>query len=1200
MLSKIAAFEIRYQLRSRLFLVSFLLFFFMALGLTHIFKMSFSGASLNINSPHNILMIVSFLNLTGLFVFTAFAANLVIRDGETRFAPILFSTPITKLDYLGGRFSGALLVILLIMLSVPLGIFAGLWMPSVDQQKLGPFVTSHYLFAYFLISFPTILALTAGLFCVATLTRSMMWAHVVSMALLVVYFISVMQFRDPTLRTLTGLIDPFGIGAANQVTQYWTVLERNTMLPPLTGVLLYNRLICLGVALLSLVITYTFFKFEAKNNEPNADNNSIPPVYNKSPPLIPKSFVIFTTNKSAVWQQFLARIRSDLDFVFNDSAYSVLLIICATLTVAVLKKTIAVGGTSYFPVTRNVVENVEISFVLIMAAIATYYAGELVWRDRENRMHELIDATMISDWALIAPKVATVILVLIIPLFLTVLIAILFQLFHGYTGINFSDYFFWFMVPWFIDSVLLAVLAVAVQSLVSQKFFGWLLMVIYLVNGSVLEYFGLEHLLYQFGIIPSAALSDMNGMGRFWIRRSWLELYWLAFTAMLFIATCLLWRRGAETRFHSRIVGLRKKLTGSVRIIFFTTAILWVCSGAFIFYNTNILNEYRTESEQELLQADYEKALLAFETIPQPRITDVKLEIEIFPKETRVIANGQYLIENKSGEIQPHIHMRWRSPLKMQTLNIEGATLVQDYKKFDYRIYQFTQPLQPGEKRQIHFSTLLEERGFPNGATLKTIVDNGTFLESATITPSIGMDRKGLLSDPTKRRKSGLRSDLGIAELDDPLASSNNYLRSDSDWINATISVTTDADQTPIAPGYTVSDNTLGNRRTIVNRTESPIMHFFSIQSARYAEKHDVWKDKKGNAIDLVVYYHPPHDHNVSRMLEVMKISLDQFSEKFSPYQFRQARIIEFPDYAGYAQSFANTVPYSEGIGFIQNFDPAKDDEKIDLVTEVTAHEISHQWWAHQIIGANKQGMTMLSESFAEYSSMLVMEKLYGKEHTRKFLKSALDVYLSARGKEKNQEQPLARVENQQYIHYQKGALVMYWLKEVVGEATVNRALRKLLAEFAFKSAPYPSTTDFLRLLRVEAGPQHEQLITDLFEKITLYDMKATDAKAKKLSDGKYAVSFVVEGKKLYAAGDGKETESTLDESFDVGAFTAEPGKKGYTRDSVLLMERRQMKSGKQTITLVVNTLPKLVGIDPYNKRIDRNSDDNFATVTLE
>jgi ABC-2 type transport system permease protein len=215
----------------------------------------------------------------------------------------------------------------------------------------------------------------------------------------------------------------------------------------------------------------------------------------------------------------------------------------------------------------------------------------------------------------------------------------------------------------------------------------------------------------------------------------------------------------------------------------------------------------------------------------------------------------------------------------------------------------------------------------------------------------------------------------------------------------------------------------------------------------------------------------------------------------------------------------------------------------------------------------------------------------------RKFLKYELDSYLRNRGGEVVEELPLVRVENQGYIHYRKGTLIMYWLKEMVGQDAVDRALRRLIAQYAFKPAPYPSSSEFVKILREEAGPQHDALITDLFEKITLYDMKAKDATWKKRADGKFDVTFTVDGKKLYADGKGKETESPLSETFELGVFTAQPGKKGFSKDSVLALERRTIAAGEQKVSFVVDKEPKWVGVDPYNKRIDRNSDDNLTTA---
>ena len=240
-----------------------------------------------------------------------------------------------------------------------------------------------------------------------------------------------------------------------------------------------------------------------------------------------------------------------------------------------------------------------------------------------------------------------------------------------------------------------------------------------------------------------------------------------------------------------------------------------------------------------------------------------------------------------------------------------------------------------------------------------------------------------------------------------------------------------------------------------------------------------------------------------------MKASLDYFTAHFSPFQFRQVRILEFPDYASFAQSFANTIPYSEGIGFVADY---RDAEKIDMVTYITAHEVGHQWWGHQVISADQQGGTFIVESLAQYSALMVMEQMYGPEQIRRFLKYELDRYLRSRGGEVLEELPLVRVENQPYIHYQKGGLALYLLKDQIGADKVNEALRGLIAEFAFKPAPYANPTDLIKRFRAVAGPEHQQLITDLFEKITLYDVKVTDAKAKRRTDGRWDVTLEVEG----------------------------------------------------------------------------------------
>jgi aminopeptidase N len=331
-------------------------------------------------------------------------------------------------------------------------------------------------------------------------------------------------------------------------------------------------------------------------------------------------------------------------------------------------------------------------------------------------------------------------------------------------------------------------------------------------------------------------------------------------------------------------------------------------------------------------------------------------------------------------------------------------------------------------------------------------------------------------------------------------------------------------------------------------------------------------------------------------MIEGVQMSLAYYEQHFTPYQHHQVRIIEFPGYQSFAQSFANTIPYSESIGFIADL---RDPDDIDYVFYVTAHEVAHQWWAHQVIGANVQGATMLSESLAQYSALMVMEQEYGRAHMRRFLKYELDRYLSGRGGESLEELPLYRVENQQYIHYRKGSLVFYRLREEIGEQALNRALHKFLLAKAFQQPPYTTSAELLQFIRAEARPEQQALITDLFEKITFYDNRVEAATARKRADGRYDVTLQLHAAKHYVDGKGKERDGALDDWIEVGVFSKGPS--GKERDEkVLYLQRLHVTTAAPTITVTVERLPSEAGFDPYNKLIDRVSDDNRKQVTLQ
>jgi len=1184
MFAGIAWFELRYQLKNPVFWVSALVFFLLVFGSVTVEQIQIGGGgNVHKNSPFALTQTMLVMSLFFMFVSTAFVAGAIVRDDDTGFGPIVRSTRMTKAAYLFGRFTGAFLAGALVLTAVPLGEFAGSLMPWVDPETLGPNRLRDYAFAYFCIGLPGAFLTSALFFALTTATRSMMAAYVGTVVLFMADFAaSAALGRKPEFRAIYAWAEPFGLGAVRYLTQYWTPAEQNTLIPPLTGPLLWGRVLWFGVALAALGLAYAIYRFEARGSRRRGiDAVEVPPARAAGPLPAPR-------HAAARWPQFLARLRLEMTLVFRSPAYAVLLALGMLNAGAGVWFAAETFGTQILPVTRVMVNTLSGAFGLFAVIVSIYYGGELVWRERDQRTNEIIDSTPMPDWAFILPKIIAIAAVLVSTLAISVLAALLVQTIKGYHHYELGKYLWWYIVPNAADFTLIAILSVFVQSLVPAKPIGWGIMLLYLVATITFQNLGFDHDLYSYGLSPTVPLSDMNGSGRFWEGALAFRLYWGAFAVLLMVFAFATWRRGTETRLKPRLARLPGRLKGPAGVVAGLALASFVGLGAWIFHNTNQLEEYRNRTTNRDWQADYEKTLLPYEKVAQPAVAAVRFDIALFPHDRRAVTTGSYTLVNRTAAPIADIHVRSDRDVQLTRVSLAGSHEAQRWPRFNYRILHLSVPMQPGETRKLDFTAERRQRGFRNSGDDLRIVDNGTFLNNSEFAPMIGMNRDGLLTDRAVRRQHGLPADLRMPRLGDEKARAYNYVH--ADWTTSDITVTTDADQTPIAPGAEVSDVVAGARRTVRFVSTRPILNFFSVQSARYAEKH-----VKHAGIDLGVYYDRQHPANIDRILRAMGHALDYYQANFAPYQFPYVRVIEFPDYAQFAQGFAGTIPYSEGLGFIADF---RDAEKIDYATYVTAHEVGHQWWAHQLVGADMQGTTLLSETLAQYSALMVMEHLYGRDAMRRFLKFELDNYLRSRGSERVEELPLVRVEaNQGYIHYRKGSLVMYLLKERMGEAAVNRALRTVLDRYRFKGAPYAMSTELVAALRAEAAPDVQPLITDLLERITIWDLKASDAAVTKRSDGRFDVAFTVTARKLYADGTGKETETPLAEPIDIGLFTAEPGRKAFDAKAVVLFKRVPVVSGRQVLRFVTERAPTWVGVDPYNTHIDRNSDDNLVAV---
>jgi hypothetical protein len=351
--------------------------------------------------------------------------------------------------------------------------------------------------------------------------------------------------------------------------------------------------------------------------------------------------------------------------------------------------------------------------------------------------------------------------------------------------------------------------------------------------------------------------------------------------------------------------------------------------------------------------------------------------------------------------------------------------------------------------------------------------------------------------------------------------------------------------------------------------------------SARYQVKKDRWED-----VGIEIFYHPGHEYNIDMMIKGVKKSLDYFTANFSPYQYKTIKIVEFPRYALYAEAFPNLIPFSEGYGFIAKFH----DTKVEYVFRVTAHEVGHQWWAHQVIGAYVEGQFILTETMAQYSALMVIKKEYAPEKIDDYIKLKMDEYLRGRAREREEEVPLIRSNlDVPYINYEKSIVIMNALQDYIGENNLNRALQKFIQKYAFDEPPYVTAKEFLGYIKEATPDDLLYIITDMFETITLYENRALRATYRELENGRYRVDLQFEAQKFRADGIGRETSIDMNDYITFGIFGAE--------NEVLYSNKHWIRSGQGELSFVVDKKPEKASIDPHYFLIDKNTDNNIVSI---
>ena len=245
--------------------------------------------------------------------------------------------------------------------------------------------------------------------------------------------------------------------------------------------------------------------------------------------------------------------------------------------------------------------------------------------------------------------------------------------------------------------------------------------------------------------------------------------------------------------------------------------------------------------------------------------------------------------------------------------------------------------------------------------------------------------------------------------------------------------------------------------------------------------------------VDINIYYDPQHNANINRFMQAYKDGLPYYSAAYGAYPSKNISLAETSLYGPWESSMTTMATLKEPNSW--NADFTRPDQ-FDYWYFNTTRLIAQQWWRFQVAPNNTVGSLVIPEGLATYDALVMAEKRYGKDNMRTILQDQIWIYLVVRPRLEKKEHPLIRA-NEWFEWGGKAGLVLYGLRDLIGEDSMNTALREFKNAYAFKTEPpFAGANNLYDYLQKHVPDSLQYYLTDSWQKITLYDNKMVEAKA--------------------------------------------------------------------------------------------------------
>ncbi|WP_423735139.1 M1 family aminopeptidase [Chitinophaga caseinilytica] len=1051
MLTKLLAFETGYHFRQSAWWLAAVAF--LGLGLVTV-RGNFGGDEVHRNAPYAISVVVALLSLCSVFAATVFSAGALLRDKTFRMDALVFSTAIGKARYFGVKFGGLFIAVFTLLCLAAIGIWLGSL--TLEPSMRGPFVLHHYLQPLLVFGLPNVLFTCGILFALAMRTWDPKMVYAGGVLLYILYLTASIAAGSPLLAGSNGtgqslgaiLSDPYGLAPFFGGTRYWTYAQRNTELYPLSGALLVNRGLWALLTAGLMWIVYRRFRLSASNAASKAEPAQ------EAETDISATYVTAYTQTSGVkyWiSAFRARLGLEVRAVCLHVPFLLMMGLWAFYMFVELNGSLrGLYGIQTIPGSGQIAQHLISVRPAILLII--FYAAELVFAERSSRIDGIIGSTPLPAGILWAGKAASLAVMAVSIVTVNVVTGIVVQMIHGVLPLRLDIYasLYWYAA---LPLALHGVLAIFVLTVVRRKFMGMMICLIVILPVLFGSRFGTEHPMLRFALPQHFKWSDMDGFGRVALAHGWWMLYWGALAVLMGVLSVRAWQHGVKGWFRGWDTAGAGALVASL--------VVFMAAGGYIHRQMHAPAAWQSDADAEKWQADYEMAVAPLKPAFLPDIMSINTQIDLFPETGRYIVKGEYIIRNNTTGLIDTLLTGVSPEVRSWNISIDNAQNIGKNDLLQIQRFLLQNPLRPGDSLRVRFRLEADRSGFVPFNPEHSVARNGSYIELDKHLPYFGYNAGYALSDRPTRAKFHLTETVATAPPD------TQYHR-----IRYTTLISTAAGQTALAPGQLKRRWQKDNRAYFEYATDGPAPDGLAISSARYAEKTLQHRGR-----NITVYYHPGHSVNVSAILEGMQAALDYCDTNYAAYPTKNLTLAEIPVYPGAATAYPTLMFAKESVLFTADY---SDTAQINHAFATAAHETAHQWWAGLLTPQGDSSYKFLTETMAKHIEGRVLEHRFGRDKHLQYLAADRQYYFGMRS---GKELPLVRSADQNWVHYQKGALAMDTLTQLMGETRVNAGMRELFQRYTPPNGR-PTAEMLMQIWERGASGKEKELLERWFRKV--------------------------------------------------------------------------------------------------------------------